>query len=182
MLPDPEPTLQVKARRQLRVCFLSSSCSLHSSFSSLTQHLPLSPLFVAVRLIVSSCLPSCFLLAAPGCDQRLQLGVHAALQLDSRHHGPQPPHRLQSHPLWVRSAKKKKDGHCKHPRTTSHGSNCCRSRPCWPFAPPRLDAFGSLQGVDILRSFAAQMQISCRAAYPTEHSLPNRVVLSHRRL
>lgn len=90
------------------MCFMSSSCSLHSSLSSLTQHLLLSPLFVAVRLIVSSRLPSCFLLAAPGCDQRLQLGVHAALQLDSRHHGPQPPHRLQSHPLWVRSAKKKK--------------------------------------------------------------------------
>lgn len=110
MLPDAELTLQVTTRRQLRVCFLSSSCSLHSSLSSLTQHLPLSPLFVAVRLIVSSRLPSCFLLAAPGCDQRLQLGVHAALQLDSRHHGPQPPHRLQSHPLWVRSAKKKKMG------------------------------------------------------------------------
>lgn len=107
MLPDPEPTLQVKTRRQLRVCFMSSSCSLRSSLSSVAQHLLLSPLFVAARLIVSSRLPSCFPLAAPGCDQRLQLGVHAALQLDSRHHGPQPPHRLQSHPLWVRSAKKK---------------------------------------------------------------------------
>lgn len=181
MLPDPEPTLQVTTRRQLRVCFLSSSCSLHSSLSSLTQHLPLSPLFVAVRLIVSSRLPSCFLLAAPGCDQRLQLGVHAALQLDSRHHGPQPPHRLQSHPLWVRSAKKKRWA-LQTPTHPSHGGNCCRSRPCWPFAPPRLDALASLQGVEILRSFAAQMQISCRAAYPTEHSLPNRVVLSHRRL
>lgn len=145
MLPDAEPTLQVKTRRQLRVLFMSSSCSLHSSLSSLTQHLPLSPLFVAVRLIVSSRLPSCFLLAAPGCDQRLQLGVHAALQLDSRHHGPQPPHRLQSHPLWVRSAKKKMMG-----IANTH-------------APPRMEAtVAGVVRVGLLLRRGSMLSVPCK--------------------
>lgn len=37
--------------------------------------------------------------------------MHAALQLDSRHRGPQPPHRLQSHPLWVRLARREESRH-----------------------------------------------------------------------
>lgn len=125
------------------MCFMSSSCSLHSSLSSLTQHLLLSPLFVAVRLIVSSRLPSCFLLAEPGCDQRLQLGVHAALQLDSRHHGPQPPHRLQSHPLWVRSAKKKRKKRwaLQTPTHPSHGNNCCWVSSILAFCSPAARCF-----------------------------------------
>lgn len=44
------------------------------------------------------------LLPAPGCDQRLQLGVYAALQLDSGHRGPQPQHCVQPHSLRVRAA------------------------------------------------------------------------------
>lgn len=42
--------------------------------------------------------------SAPGCDQRLQLRVYAALQLDSRHCGPQPQRCVQPHSLWVRAA------------------------------------------------------------------------------
>lgn len=42
-------------------------------------------------------------LPAPGCDQGLQLGVHAALQLDSGHGGPQSQHCVQPHSLWVRT-------------------------------------------------------------------------------
>lgn len=63
------------------------------------------PLYLSYLFVLLSS-PVCLghLLPAPGRDERLQLGVHAALQLDSGHRGPQPQHCIEPHSLWVRTA------------------------------------------------------------------------------
>lgn len=94
------------------IFFMLSSITLTSSSSSPISlcHSTLLPLSACL----SSPLPSVPPLSAPGRDQRLQLRVYAALQLDSGHRGPQPQHRVQPHSLWVRAAGPMNYRHMKH--------------------------------------------------------------------
>lgn len=77
-------------------------------------HLFTLPLLIIIIIFYTSSLPPfislliiCLIfspLPAFGCDQRLQFGEYAAVQLDSGHRGPQPQHCVQPHSLWVRTA------------------------------------------------------------------------------